>query len=80
MNIIEANTEKYVVVSFDGTQWGIEGDFYAHDESGAIRQGSQKHKILKSEDEQEHVDFKAFKAKSKELEEFIYNHNFVNED
>ncbi len=72
--------EKYIVVSFDGIQWGIEGDFYANDESSAIRQGSQKYQRLKSEDEQERGDFKAFKAKSKELEEFIYNHNFVNED
>lgn len=80
-NVInETNIEKYIVVSFDGIEWGIEGDFNANDEGGAIRKALHKYQSLKSEDENERGDFKAFKAKSKELEEFINNHKFVNED
>lgn len=71
--------EKYVVVSYDGSEWGIEGDFYAEDEDSALRQGINKYQKFKCEDE-ERGDFKAFIANSKELKEFFDNNKFVNDE
>ena len=72
---INEREKTWTVVSQDahGKKWGIEGDFEADDEDDAIELGQAqaiKYKAKRSM-------FHAFLANSKELEDFMDDHDFI---
>lgn len=76
LNESQVNERKktWTVVSLDkDKKWGIEGDFEADDEDDAITLGQG----LAIKNNAKRITFHAFLANSKELEDFIDDHDFI---